>query len=121
MTTPTYPLSWYFSFVDPELSAPYDEQVPGGPGFLGACIVTGNYTVKQALDVSQVLGLNPGGQAMAVPVPTDAVPPHHRNRFIPRDALPAFETEAEAYVDATEVTDDMRAAFTNALVKYALG
>lgn len=119
MSTPTEALSWYLSFVDPDETALADEEIPGGPGFLGAAIITGDRPFVDAVRTAHMLGLNPGGSVQGLPVPTAAVPPRFRNSFIPRGIdMAMFEAEAELYVKELEVTPAMRTAFNAALALY---
>lgn len=57
---------WWLSFVDPDKAPPPEQQVPGGPSFLGACIVPG-YSFIEAIDNASALGCNPGGAVKAIP------------------------------------------------------
>jgi hypothetical protein len=54
---------WYLSFVDTEISKsiPLEEQRPGGPSWLGACIVPA-MDATSAVAAAHRLGCNPGGQ-----------------------------------------------------------
>lgn len=67
MTTPDL---WWLSFVDPSLSDPPKQQVPGGGGFLGVCIVPA-YGFMDAVDTAWRLGCNPGGEVKGVPTDPD--------------------------------------------------
>jgi hypothetical protein len=55
------PMWWYLSFVDPDLAPPLDQQVPGGPSWLGACWVKAPNEIM-ACTRAHELGCNPGGQ-----------------------------------------------------------
>lgn len=59
---------WWLSFVDTTRSAPWDEQVPGGGGFTGVCIVPGPNIVVAAR-IAFTFGCNPGGEVAGVPLP----------------------------------------------------
>jgi hypothetical protein len=73
---------WWMSFVDPDRSAPAEEQVPGGGGFLGVAIVEAD-TMEQAMTVSHLAGINPGGQVEAKgPIPGWAIGPEWRGRLL---------------------------------------
>ncbi|WP_280505786.1 hypothetical protein [Nocardia farcinica] len=57
---------WWLSFCDPEKAPPREEQRPGGPSWLGACIVPG-YSFIEAIDNAWALGCYPGGDVSALP------------------------------------------------------
>lgn len=57
---------WWLSFVDPDKAPPLDQQVPGGPSFLGACIVPGAHWLE-AVNNAWALGCNPGGEVVGLP------------------------------------------------------
>lgn len=76
------PPLWWLSFVDTDKSAPPDEQVPGGGGFLGVVIAEGR-TLAEALTYSHLLGVNPGGQVAAKgPLPGWTIAPEWRGRLL---------------------------------------
>ena len=52
---------WWLSFVDPSRSAPMEEQVPGGGGFLGVVVVEAPSFIA-AVGKAHRLGINPGGE-----------------------------------------------------------
>ena len=54
---------FYLSFVDPDVSAliPVGDQRPGGPSWLGACIVPA-FEPGAAVAAAHRLGCNPGGE-----------------------------------------------------------
>jgi hypothetical protein len=73
---------WWLSFVDTDKSAPPEEQVPGGGGFLGVVIVEAD-NPDTAIRRAWELGVNPGGQVQIVgPGPLDAYPPEVLNRLL---------------------------------------
>jgi len=78
---------WWLSFTDPDIAEtiPEDEQRPGGPSFLGACVVA---AVGEASAVSRAweLGINPGGQVMVMgPFPQSTFAPQYRDRLLTAD------------------------------------
>lgn len=76
---------WWLSFVDPDKAAPRDEQVPGGPGFLGVCIVRAQ-TDLLAVMRTHDLGINPGGEVTMFRIPPDIeYTPEMEDRFIGRE------------------------------------
>jgi hypothetical protein len=88
-----FPL-WWMSFVDPDLSAPPEDQRPGTGGFLGVAIVQAD-TIEDAMTVSHVTGVNPGGQiSIAGPIPAECIAPEWRGRLL-------TAAEAEAIPDPT--------------------
>lgn len=75
---------YWLSFVDPEIAAgiPLERQVPGGPSFLGVCII---YTAgpMMAVTLSHMHGINPGGEVrMYGPYPVDTWPQDLWNRLL---------------------------------------
>jgi hypothetical protein len=78
---------WWLSFVDTD--APADGR---GDRWLGGCYVEARGVVsaaKRAWD----LGINPGGEVAAIPVPEDRSPPvDQRNRLLRKDELGGFVT-----------------------------
>lgn len=79
---------WWLSFVDPARAAPRGEQVPGGPGFLGVCIIRASDMVS-AVRTAHQLGCNPGGEVQGFgPLPVDGIDEKWWNRL-----LTAAETE----------------------------
>jgi hypothetical protein len=81
-STATEKFLWWMSFVDPSLSPPPSEQRPGGPSFLGACIVEAA-SYAGAVLVSRDLGINPGGQAKITgPFPLGNWEPQWCNRLL---------------------------------------
>lgn len=73
---------YWLSFVDPDLSAPIDEQVPGGGGFLGVAIVEADDPIEAVRRAHQ-LGINPGGQvAIYGPAPDGVYPESAMNRLL---------------------------------------
>lgn len=88
---------WWMSFVDPELSAPPEEQVPGGGGFLGVAIVQAD-SIEAAMTASHPTGVNPGGEiSIAGPLPAWTIAPEWRGRLL-------TAAEAEAIPDPTKAT-----------------
>jgi len=68
---------WYLSFVD--TSAPYEEEndYPGGPRWLGACVVPG-FGEVDAVSNAHLMGCNPGGQVSIFgPIPPEKVKPEY--------------------------------------------
>ena len=81
---------WWLSFVDPDKSAPPDEQVPGGGGFLGVAIVEAEDAVS-AIREAWRQGCNPGGQVQIIgPGPVDAYPPEALNRLLTAEEATAL-------------------------------
>lgn len=79
------PIWWWLSFVDPEQSAPPEEQVPGGGGFLGVCIVQAPNEVA-AVSEAHARGCNPGGAVAMYPIPPEHLPDKEwRNRLLSKD------------------------------------
>lgn len=76
MADESTPKWWWLSFVDTDRSAPPDEQVSGGGGFAGVCIIPAPNVVFAAR-VAHLLGCNPGGEIAGEPLP---VPPGMRPR-----------------------------------------
>lgn len=72
---------WWLSFVDTDKSAPLEEQVPGGGGFLGVCIVRSVH-MEDAVIKAHELGINPGGEVAGAPAPTWLIPEEYRNRLL---------------------------------------
>lgn len=73
---------WWLSFVDPERSAPIDQQQPGTGGFLGVAIVEAD-SLEGALTVSHLSGINPGGEVgVTGPLPVDAIGAEWRGRLL---------------------------------------
>jgi hypothetical protein len=75
---------WWLSFVDDTLAAavPEDEQKPGGPGFLGVCIVEAATPIG-AVAVASGLGINPGGEIqIAGPAPMSMWAKEWRHRLL---------------------------------------
>jgi hypothetical protein len=78
---------WWLSFVDPHKAAPRDEQVPGGPGFLGVSIVRAPDFLT-AVDFAWALGCNPGGEVKGYPMrPDDPTPPEYEGRLLTREEV----------------------------------
>ena len=78
---------WYLSFTDPDIAAtiPEEEQVPGGPSWLGACVVRGGGVVGAAM-AAHALGCNPGGQVAGWgPWPIGSIPSEWCNRLLSKD------------------------------------
>lgn len=68
------PIEWcWLSFVDTEQPYTAEGDYPGGPRFLGVCIVPAPNIVVAAM-IAHQLGCNPGGQIRMAP----AVPPGWR-------------------------------------------
>ncbi|WP_280413149.1 hypothetical protein [Nocardia asiatica] len=78
---------WWLSFVDTTKSAPPDEQVPGGGGFLGVSIVRA-FDFMTAVNVAHALGCNPGGEVRGYPMrPDDPTPPEYEGRLLTREEI----------------------------------
>lgn len=82
---------WYLSFVDPDL--------PEGERWVGGCYVPAT-SVEEALTVSHVLGINPGGEVQgAGPLDREAlfehVPEKDRRRLLKREDIPDATTWEE--------------------------
>jgi hypothetical protein len=81
---------WWLSFVDPDKSAPPDEQVPGGGGFLGVAIVEADGP-GSAITAAWRLGCNPGGQVGILgPIPLDTYSDDVRNRLLTAEEAQAL-------------------------------
>lgn len=81
---------YWLSFVDSDLSAPPDEQVPGGGGFLGVCIVEADNPISAVAEAHR-LEINPGGEvAIYGPIPTEAYPEDARNRLLTAEEAQAL-------------------------------
>lgn len=81
---------WWLSFVDPDKSAPPDEQVPGGGGFLGVAIVEADGP-GAAITAAWEHGCNPGGQVGIVgPAPIDTWPVEMWNRLLTAEEAQAL-------------------------------
>ncbi len=81
---------YWLSFCDPEK--------PQGSQFLGVCIVSAEDPALALLYTHQ-MGINPGGEVVAVPSP-DNVDLHpfakFMNRLLSRDQIDAMDLEIEA-------------------------
>lgn len=76
---------WWLSFVDTTQSAPVDQQQPGMGGFLGVVIVQAD-TVEEAITISHLTGVNPGGQVASIgPLPAAAIGTKLRGRLLTAD------------------------------------
>jgi hypothetical protein len=81
---------WWLSFVDRSQSAPREEQVPGGGGFLGVAIVHAD-DPEDAVQRAWELGCNPGGEvAILGPGPPDAFPPEVQDRLLTAEEASAL-------------------------------
>jgi hypothetical protein len=81
---------WWLSFVDSSASAPPDQQVPGGGGFLGVSIVAATDPLS-AVQHAWDLGCNPGGEVGILgPIPLDVYPPEVRNRLLTQEEAEAL-------------------------------
>lgn len=81
---------WWLSFVDTARSAPRDQQVPGGGGFLGVAIVEAPDPVSAAGEAWRQ-GCNPGGEVGILgPIPLDVYPPETRNRLLTQEEADAL-------------------------------
>lgn len=81
---------YWLSFVDPDKSAPRDQQVPGGGGFLGVVIVEA-YNPIDAVMVSHNLGINPGGEVSIIgPAPEGVYPESAMNRLLSAEEAKAL-------------------------------
>lgn len=60
---------WWLSFVDTNIAAtiPLEQQVPGGPSFLGACLVKA-HGPSHAIATAWERGINPGGEVRSYPI-----------------------------------------------------
>lgn len=96
MTMPeraTDPHLWWLSFVDPTKSDPPEQQVPGGGGFLGVCVVPGIDFIE-AVRMAHFLGCNPGGEVSGI---LTAVPdPKWIGRLLSLAEIEQLEAEEEA-------------------------
>ncbi|MFF4026979.1 hypothetical protein ACFYY5_29425 [Nocardia elegans] len=92
MTT-SAPELWWLSFVDPTKSAPRDQQVPGGPGFLGVAVVHA-YGFLHAVSETWRLGINPGGEVAGIPTDPNTNP-KWIGRFLNRADIAQLEAEEE--------------------------
>ena len=81
---------YWLSFVDTNLSAPPDEQVPGGGGFLGVCIVESTDPISAVTEAHR-LGINPGGEVgIYGPMPEGVYPEHALNRLLTAEEAQAL-------------------------------
>ena len=73
---------WYLSFVDTNVSGmiPLDEQVPGGPSWLGCCVVEAPDFIT-AVAVAGLNGCNPGGEVQGWHLRPGTVLPSSLNRL----------------------------------------
>lgn len=84
---PDLPL-WYMSFIDPDVAdtIPLDRQVPGGPSWMGACIVPAPDAAAAAAAAHR-LKCNPGGAiSLLGPIGRDAVKPEYVGRLLTSQA-----------------------------------
>lgn len=75
---------WWLSFTDPDIAAtiPREQRRPGGPSFLGVCIVEAA-TVVGATVAAHQAGCNPGGQVATFgPFPAGSIPAEWCNRLL---------------------------------------
>jgi hypothetical protein len=73
---------YWLSFVDTTLSDPPEEQVSGGGGFLGVCIVEADSAFEAVME-SHRLKINPGGEvAIYGPAPDGVYPEDALNRLL---------------------------------------
>lgn len=80
------PALWFLSFCDPDVEEA-DPPVPGGPSWLGACVVEAPGPIGAARRASDV-GCNPGGEvSMAGPLPLAAIAPEWRDRLLTKDEV----------------------------------
>lgn len=87
---------WWLSIVDPDRSAPLEQQVPGGGGFLGVAICEGD-TLADAITRSHLLGVNPGGQVSAQgPLPASMIAAEWRDRLLTKDEAMSVPGPAES-------------------------
>jgi hypothetical protein len=78
---------WWLSFVDPDLGIPPEEQVPGGPSFLGVAIVEAAGAIG-AVRRAHELKINPGGEvACAGPFERESWDPSWWNRLLSKTEL----------------------------------
>jgi hypothetical protein len=83
--------AYWLSFVDTEKSAPYEEQVSGGGGFLGVSIVLAEDPLE-AVTVAWEKGVNPGGEVGILgPIPSWAVKESDLYRLLTADEADAVE------------------------------
>lgn len=82
---------YWLSFVNTDLSAPRDEQVPGGGGFLGVCIVESTDPISAVAEAHR-LGINPGGEvAIYGPAPEGvSYPEETLNRLLTLEEVQAL-------------------------------
>lgn len=89
---------WWLSFVHPDKSAPFEEQVPGGGGFAGICLMPGG-NVVQAASFAHLLSCNPGGEVAGFPLPYPPKPEYQCRLFTGDDAKRLAEMEPEDLMD----------------------
>src|SRR3990167_2543853 len=70
---------WYLSFADPML--------PRGTQFLGATVIEG-WDIVSAASNAYLLGINPGGEVMGIPIPLD--PQDDKVSFISKETLEKY-------------------------------
>jgi len=81
---------WWMSFVDPSIVVPKADRRPGGPSFLGVCIVEAASAVGAML-VSHEKGINPGGEIETTgPFPMATWAQEWRDRLLSWDEVHAI-------------------------------
>ena len=97
---------WYLSFCDGKRSK--------GSQFVGACIVRGD-TLAEANSRTQLLGINPGGECLGVPLGSgertiEDVPKEFRDRLLDRPTLAQLDAiMGVSNSDASVIVTDERA------------
>lgn len=97
---------WWLSFVDTDKSPPLEEQVPGGGGFLGICIVPAPNEIFAA-QVAHALGCNPGGQVGFYPACPDGWRPkfEYVGKLFPgAEGMALAELELEEFCELVEAS-----------------
>lgn len=93
---------WYLSFVDTDISntIPLDQQKPGGPSWLGACIVPGTDIYNAAQSAHQ-MGCNPGGEVRGWEfLPNVQVPARFIFTLMDHNLVDEFDRWGETCIEA---------------------
>lgn len=89
---------WWLSFTDPDIAAriPAEQRRPGGPSFLGVCIVEAATEVGATI-AAHAAGCNPGGQVATYgPFLAGSIPSEWCNRLLTKDEADRVPEPTEA-------------------------